>query len=54
MLAKVASCALVGLDGAIIEVEIDISRGLPAFTKDVLEDLPLYPPHSIRCVLSSV
>jgi magnesium chelatase family protein len=32
VLAKVASCAVVGLDGAIIEVEVDISPGLPAFT----------------------
>jgi len=32
MLAKVTSCAVVGLDGAIVEVEVDISSGLPAFT----------------------
>lgn len=32
MLAKVHSCALVGLEGAIIEVEVDTSRGLPSFT----------------------
>ena len=32
MLARVRSCAVVGLEGAIIEVEIDISPGLPAFT----------------------
>jgi len=32
MLAKVLSCAVVGLDGAIVEVEVDISPGLPAFT----------------------
>lgn len=32
MLAKVLSCAVVGLDGAIVEVEIDISPGLPSFT----------------------
>jgi magnesium chelatase family protein len=32
MLAKVTSCAVVGLDGALIEVEIDISRGLPSMT----------------------
>ncbi len=31
MLAKVTSCALVGLDGAVVEVEVDISQGLPAF-----------------------
>ena len=32
MLAKVISCAIVGLDGAIVEVEADISPGLPSFT----------------------
>jgi magnesium chelatase family protein len=32
MLAKVISCALVGLEGAIVEVEVDISPGLPSFT----------------------
>ncbi len=32
MLAKVISCAIVGLEGAIIEVETDISPGLPVFT----------------------
>ena len=32
MLAKVNSCAVVGLDGAIVEVEVDIASGLPAFT----------------------
>jgi magnesium chelatase family protein len=31
MLAKVASCALVGLEGTIVEVEVDISPGLPFF-----------------------
>ncbi|HEX77854.1 MAG TPA: YifB family Mg chelatase-like AAA ATPase [Dehalococcoidia bacterium] len=32
MLAKVISCAVVGLEGAIVEVEVDISPGLPSFT----------------------
>jgi magnesium chelatase family protein len=32
MLAKVASCALVGLEGVIVEVEVDTSRGLPSLT----------------------
>ncbi len=31
MLAKVISCAVVGLDGAIVEVETDIAPGLPLF-----------------------
>jgi magnesium chelatase family protein len=32
MLAKVISCAVVGLEGAIVEVETDIAPGLPVFT----------------------
>ena len=32
MLAKVTSCAVLGLDGALVEVEVDISPGLPSFT----------------------
>ena len=32
MLAKVLSGAVVGLDGELIEVEVDIASGLPAFT----------------------
>jgi len=31
MLAKVQSCAVIGLEGAIVEVEVDIGHGLPAF-----------------------
>src|SRR5947209_8671734 len=31
MLAKVISCAVVGLEGVPVEVEIDISQGLPSF-----------------------
>lgn len=31
MLAKVRSCAMTGLDGYEVEVEVDISNGLPAF-----------------------
>jgi magnesium chelatase family protein len=32
MLAKVKTSAIVGLEGAIVEVEVDISPGLPSFT----------------------
>jgi magnesium chelatase family protein len=32
MLAKVLSCAVIGLEGVLVEVEIDIAHGLPAFT----------------------
>ena len=31
MLAKVISCAVVGLDGYMVQVEVDISPGLPKF-----------------------
>lgn len=37
MLAKVLSCAVIGLDGFIVEVEVDISPGLPSF---ILVGLP--------------
>ena len=33
MLAKVLSCAVVGLEGAVVEVEVDIAPGLPSFTE---------------------
>lgn len=32
MLAKVMTCAVIGLEGAIVETEVDISPGLPSFT----------------------
>jgi len=32
MLAKVNSCAVIGLEGAVVEVEVDISSGLPSQT----------------------
>lgn len=32
MLAKVHTCAIIGLDGALVEVEVDIGHGLPSFT----------------------
>ena len=32
MLAKVHTAAVVGLEGAIVQVEVDTSRGLPSFT----------------------
>jgi magnesium chelatase family protein len=38
MLAKVFSCAVIGLDGALVEVEVDIARGLPAFNLVGLPD----------------
>lgn len=31
MLAKVYSCAVIGLDGVVVEVEVDTANGLPSF-----------------------
>ncbi len=39
MLAKVSSCAVIGLAGEIVEVEVDISQGLPAFAIVGLPDM---------------
>jgi hypothetical protein len=38
LLAKVASCAVLGLEGAIVEVEVDISPGLPVFNRYAMPD----------------
>src|SRR3989304_1997714 len=38
MLAKVYSCAVVGLDGAIVQVEVDTANGLPSFVVVGLPD----------------
>lgn len=38
MLAKAMTCAIVGLEGAVVEVEVDISPGLPAFNLVGLPD----------------
>jgi magnesium chelatase family protein len=38
MLAKVMSCAIVGLEAAVVEVEVDIIRGAPAFNLVGLPD----------------
>ncbi|GAB4126048.1 MAG: YifB family Mg chelatase-like AAA ATPase [Roseiflexaceae bacterium] len=39
MLAKVQSCAVVGLEGVLVEVEVFLSEGLPSFTVVGLGDL---------------
>jgi magnesium chelatase family protein len=39
MLAKVTSFATIGLDGAAIQVEVDISRGMPSFIIVGLPDM---------------
>jgi magnesium chelatase family protein len=41
MLAKVTSCAVIGLEGITVEVEVDISSGLPSFTIVGLPDAAL-------------
>jgi magnesium chelatase family protein len=38
MLAKVASCAIIGLEGAIVEVETDTAQGLPSLALVGLPD----------------
>jgi len=38
MLAKVYSCAVIGLQGAIVEVEVDTANGLPSFVVVGLPD----------------
>jgi len=38
MLAKVMSCAIVGLEAEVVEVEVDITRGAPAFNVVGLPD----------------
>ena len=38
MLAKVMTCAIIGLDGVIVQVEADISPGLPSFAVVGLPD----------------
>ena len=38
MLTKVNTCALIGMHGVIVEVEVDIASGLPAFTVVGLPD----------------
>jgi hypothetical protein len=39
MLARVFSCTVVGLDGVIVDIEVDIRRGLPGITIVGLPDI---------------
>jgi len=48
VLAKVNSCAVVGLEGAKIEVEVDIAPGLPSFTKVATQYYPLVSAGILR------
>ena len=41
MLSKTNSCAVIGLDGEIVEVEVDISNGMPAFNVVGLPEKPV-------------
>jgi magnesium chelatase family protein len=41
MLARVFSCAVIGLEGVIVEVEVDIGRGLPGMTIVGLPDVAI-------------
>ncbi|WP_028458146.1 YifB family Mg chelatase-like AAA ATPase [Chloroflexus sp. Y-396-1] len=42
MLAKVLSCAVIGLDGVLVAVEVDVSGGLPAFSVVGLGDAAVH------------
>jgi magnesium chelatase family protein len=42
MLAKVYSCAVNGLDGVLVEVEVDLAQGLPSFTVVGLGDTAVH------------
>lgn len=39
MIARVYSCAVIGLEGLLVEVEVDIAQGLPSFTVVGLGDV---------------
>lgn len=41
MLSKINSCALVGIEGQLIDVEVDISNGLPSFALVGLADIAI-------------
>jgi magnesium chelatase family protein len=41
MLARVYSCAVIGLDGVVVEVEVDYTSGLPGMTIVGLPDVAL-------------
>src|SRR5207247_4077301 len=55
MLAKVNSCAVVGLDGEIVEVEVDVSNfGLPKFDIVGLPDTAVQESRErVRCAIRS-
>jgi magnesium chelatase family protein len=55
MLAKVNSCAVVGLDGEVVEVEVDVSNfGLPKFEIVGLPDTSVQEARErVRCAIRS-
>ena len=46
MLARVLSCAVIGLDGELVEVEVDISRGALPTTTIVTLPQPCTSPNA--------
>ncbi|ACL25185.1 YifB family Mg chelatase-like AAA ATPase [Chloroflexus aggregans] len=42
MLAKVLSCAVIGLDGVLVDVEVDVAGGMPAFSVVGLGDAAVH------------
>ena len=52
MLARIFSCAVVGLEGVIVEVEVDYNNGLPGMTIVGLPDTAVQ--ESRECVQTAV
>ena len=48
MLAKVNSCAVIGLDAEMVNVEVDLSNGAPQFTVVLLPFAPKGPSSAGR------
>jgi magnesium chelatase family protein len=54
MLAKVKSCAVIGLEGTLVEVEVDIAQGLPAFAVVGLGDVAVQESRErVRAAISN-
>jgi len=52
VLAKVYSCAVVGLDGVLVEVEVDVSGGLPGIIIVGLPDAAVQESRERCCTQS--
>lgn len=39
MLARVFSCSIIGLDGVVVEVEVDTEQGIPAIVMHGSKDI---------------